>query len=170
MENRLEFMDLQKTAALEELRGCNEWTAPFGLSLSDAQMKMLAENRFRALQNTGRVEFGEGILKKLIYAFCDSPFLTQETYEETISELQEIFYYFKNESMERIPDEELIGYMKQVFDGCAQGSIDYLEGTSLEELCRSVREDGSLSGGAGGNGGDDGDDGDVEDDEAGDLL
>ncbi len=139
-ENRLELVGLQKTCALEELHSCNEMTAPFGLSLSDTQMTALVENRFEALQNTGRVEFGEGILKKLIYAFCDSPFLTQENYEETISDLQDIFYYFKNESLERVSDDELIGYIKKVFDGRAQGSVEYLEGTSLEELCRSARE------------------------------
>ena len=135
----MEFMDLQKTAALEELRGCNEWTAPFGLSLSDAQMKMLAENRFRALQNTGRVEFGEGILKKLIYAFCDSPFLTQETYEETISELQEIFYYFKNETEDKISDDELISFMKERFDNRCEGSVDLLQSRELEAFARGVR-------------------------------
>ncbi|MPN09227.1 hypothetical protein SDC9_156516 [bioreactor metagenome] len=41
--------------------------------------------------------------------------------------------------MERISDDELIEFMKQVFDGKAQGSLEYLSGTSLEELCRNTR-------------------------------
>ena len=36
-------------------------------------------------------------------------------------------------------DDELIEAMRDVFNGVAQGSLDYLAGTSLEELCRDAR-------------------------------
>jgi hypothetical protein len=125
--------------AAQELRECNLFTGRYGLSLSEAQIERLVVRRFGALRDTGRVEFGEGILKKLIYAFCDSPYLFQENYEDTLLELQDSFYYFKGEADERLSDDELIGFMKQVFDGPAQGSLEYLSGTSLEELCRDAR-------------------------------
>ena len=54
--------------------------------------------------------------------------------------MQDAFYYFKNESDDRISDDELIEYMKDTFDGKAQGSIEYLTGTSLEELCHPARD------------------------------
>lgn len=141
MENpfALEPVKMQMLLAAQELRDCNEISEKFGLSLSESQIKELVERRFEALRDTGRIEFGEGILKKLIYAFCDSPYLTQETYEDSILQLQDDFYYFKNESMDRISDDELIEFMKSVFDGRAQGSLDYLSGTSLEDLCRYAR-------------------------------
>jgi hypothetical protein len=41
--------------------------------------------------------------------------------------------------MDRIPDDELIGFMKDRFDGVCQGSLEYLSGTTLEELCRNTR-------------------------------
>lgn len=123
----------------ERLRVCNELTAQYGLTLSGGQIRELAERRFAALQDTGRVEFGEGILEKLIRAFCDSPYISQGEYMETLLALQDAFYYFKNESLERLSDDELIDYMKQVFDGRAQGSLEYLFGTSLEDLCREAR-------------------------------
>ena len=132
-------IQMQMANTLKELETCNHMSEHFGLILSTDQMLRLAKNRFRALENTGRVEFGEGILKKLIYQFCDSPYLIQNNYEDTLSELQEIFYYFKNESMERLSDDELIHAMKTIFDGKAQGSIEYLSGTSLENLCRIIR-------------------------------
>ena len=47
----------------------------------------LINKRFEALKNTGRIEFDEGILKKLIEAFCDSPYIMQNNYEETLEEL-----------------------------------------------------------------------------------
>lgn len=136
----LEPIRMQMLAAADELRECNALTARFGLSLSEKQIQGIVESRFGALRDTGRIEFGEGILKKLVYAFCDSPYLTQENYEETILELQDSFYYFKNESIDRLSDDELIEFMKTVFDGRAQGSLAYLSGTSLEELCRYARE------------------------------
>jgi len=147
----LKPVDAQTLVAVYELRECNELTARFGLTLSETQIQSLVEHRFDALRETGRIEFGEGILKKLIYAFCDSPYLAQENYEETIIELQDSFYYFKNESMDRFSDDELIDFMSTVFNGRAQGSLDYLSGTSLEELCRYARQgwDADLDAGSG---------------------
>ena len=136
----LKTFDLQMLIAVNELRECNELVAQFGLTLSETQIQSLVERRFDALRDTGRIEFGEGVLKKLIFSFCDSPYLTQENFEETIVELQDSFYYFKNESMDRLSDDELIDFMSIVFNGRAQGSLEYLSGTSLEELCRYARQ------------------------------
>ncbi len=133
------LMALQKAGMAVELSECNEFTIEYGLQLSDTQIKAIVEKRFEALKNTGRVEFGRGVIKKLIAEFCDSPYITQENYEETISELQDSFYYFKNECMESLSDDELIACMKRYFDGVCQGSLEYLAGTSLEELCRGLR-------------------------------
>jgi hypothetical protein len=135
----LSAVKMQMLSSAQELRDCNEFTVRYGLCLNEEQIRSLVERRFGALRDTGRIEFGEGILKKLILAFCDSPFLTQENYEDTILELQDWFYYFKNESEERISDDELIEFMKNIFNGKAQGSLEYLSGTSLEDLCRNTR-------------------------------
>ena len=139
-EFALNPIDMQMLVAVNELRECNEFTMRYGLVLSETQIQSLVERRMNALRDTGRIEFGEGILKKLITTFCDSPYLTPENFEETIIELQDSFYFFKNESMDRVSDDVLIVFMKTVFDGRAQGSLDYLSGTSLEALCRYARE------------------------------
>jgi hypothetical protein len=141
MENKfaLSLINMQKMQAVTELEECNEYTAQYGLALSVQEIQSLVERRFNALKDTGRMEFGHGILKKIITVFCDSPYITQGEYEDTIVELQDSFYHFKNESMDRITDEQLIQFMKMTFDGAAQGSMDYLNGTSLEELCRITR-------------------------------
>ncbi len=133
--NAMSLVKLQKLQAVGELRDCNSLSARYGLSLSDAQILSLVEKRFTALKETGRVEFGEGILKKLVYAFCDSPYIMREEWEETLGELQDCFYYFKTESNESLTDDELISYMKSCFNEECQGSVDYLYGTSLEALC-----------------------------------
>jgi hypothetical protein len=132
-------LNLQKIATTEELKACNEITVKFGLFLSDEKIHNLVEKRFDALKDTGRIEFGEGILKALIFEFCDSPYIDPDNYEEIIFELLDSFYYFKNESMDMISDDELMHYMKNHFDGDCEGSIDYLNGTALESLCRYAK-------------------------------
>ena len=135
----LTILNIKKKQLIMNIKKCNELTIKFGVSLSDEALERLINKRFEVLKNTGRIEFDEGILKKLIEAFCDSPYIMQNNYEETLEELQDIFYFFKGEAMEQISDDELIEFMKRDFDGKCQGSIEYLSGTSLEELCRGTR-------------------------------
>lgn len=128
-------------SAKQEVRACNAMSEKFGLSLNEDEIRELVECRADALKKTGRIEFAGGILPKLIYAFCDSPYIQQENYECTLAELQEAFYYFKSESLEQFADDELIEFMVKVFKGRAQGCGEYLIGTSLEELCRYARSE-----------------------------
>ena len=136
MDNSFEMLKLQRQASLQEILDCNNFSSQFGLALKETEIQELAECRKKALKDTSRVEFGGGIMPKLIYAFCDSSFLDQTTYAETLAELQEAFYYFKGEAQEQFSDDELIDFMAAVFNGRAQGSAEYLIGTSLEALCR----------------------------------
>lgn len=79
-------------------------------------------------------------MKKLLFELCDSPYLEQEQLAETLAALQEIFYLYKNESLEELTDEELLSYMKEKFDGECRGDLEYLSGTVLEEFARTVRK------------------------------
>ena len=135
----LTIQNMKKKQLAMEIKKCNEITMKYGVTLSDTQIENLINKRFESLKNTGRIEFGDGILKELIEAFCDSPYIIQEDYEETLEELQDIFYFFKGEAMDQIADDELIEFMKEYFNGECQGSIEYLSGTNLEELCRNTR-------------------------------
>ena len=67
--------------------------------------------------------------------------MEKENYESTLAELQEAFYYFKGEALELFTDDELIEFMVKVSNGRAQGSAEYLIGTSLDSLCRYARSD-----------------------------
>lgn len=135
----LALQQTNRLRAAEELRQTNAVTGQFGLSLSEGQITAIVEKRFEALEATGRIEFGRGIMKMLIEAFCDSPYIYQDNYEETILELLDAFYYFKNESEDRIPDDELIAIMRHHYDAICQGSMEYMTGTTLEDLCRNTR-------------------------------
>ena len=137
--NELQIRQMQLSAAKEEIRCCDELNRFYGLKLTEADITELVELRGQALRSTGRVEFGGGILPKLIRAFCKSPYIDPYTYAATLGELQDAFYYFKNESEDRFSDDELIEFMANVFNGQAHGSAEVLTTISLEELCRWAR-------------------------------
>ena len=135
--DRLEVMS-QKNQ-IQKVMQTNQYTERFGLVLSEEEANLLVQERSSSLRQEQRVEFGEGILPKLIFQFCDSPYLSQDNYVESIVRLQEIFYLYKNESLDDLSDDELLDYMKEKFDGVCQGDFEYLEGTVLEEFARNVR-------------------------------
>ncbi len=123
----------------DKILKCNDFTAKYGLTLTEKQAMNLVETRFRSLKENGRIEFGTGIIDKIIKEFCDSPFLNQSNYEETLQELIKIFYYYKNETLGRLSDDELIKYMKKAFDGPSQGSLELLSDTELDRMARNIR-------------------------------
>lgn len=131
--------NMQNKLTVSEIIKCNEFTARFGLALSQSEAHKLVETRTEALSRNGRIEFGAGIIDKLIKEFCDSPFLYQGNYAETLNDLIETFYYFKNESLDGISDDELISLMKKYFDQKCLGSVELLQNRELEALARNIR-------------------------------
>lgn len=128
---------IQKQAVNEILK-CNDLTMNFGLALTNEQAKELVETRAYSLSANGRIEFGGGIIDKIIKEFCDSPHLSMHNYAETLHELIEMFYYYKNETLDLISDDDLIKYMKQAFDGVCQGSLELLSGRELYRLAQNI--------------------------------
>ena len=127
---------------VQKVMDMNQKTERFGLSLTQEDAKLLVERKMECLKEQQRVEFGETILSKLSDTFCDSPYISQSDYVDTISGLQEIFYLYKNESLDVLTDDELLEFMKEAFDGKCQGALEYLEETVLEEFARNIRIEG----------------------------
>jgi hypothetical protein len=132
---------LQTARALRELESCNHEIARYGLSLSSEDIQALVIGRIESLQQTERVEFGSGVTKRLVLEFAGSPYLSQADFADRILELQDLFYEFKNESLEQVPDDELIGTMRSLFDEVAKGDIDYLAEALFDGLARHIREE-----------------------------
>ena len=123
----------------DEIIECNEKTKEYGLKLSEMDVKELIKTRKYALYRSGRIEFNGEIIDKIIMKFCDSPYISQYNYGDTINELVEIFYNYKNETMDEIGDEELINIMKEYFDNYCQGSVELLEGKVLYKIAQNIR-------------------------------
>ena len=130
---------LQQQSQLGKVMETNQKTAPYGLFLSEQDAELLIEEHHHALQEQKRVEFGGGITPKIIYEFCDSDFIDQNNYVDTIIKLQEIFYLYKNEMLDEITDDELLHFMKEQFEEICFGDLDYLEGTCLNNFSQAIR-------------------------------
>ncbi|WML37802.1 DUF6323 family protein [Clostridium sp. OS1-26] len=122
-----------------EIQQINEKTLEYGLKLLEKDIKALIETRDEALSSNGRVEFGGGIITKIISSFCDSPYILQNNYSETINDLIETFYYYKNETMEEISDDKLIELMKKYFDNRCQGDLELLRYKYLDKIAHNMK-------------------------------
>ena len=132
--------ELQIARAIGELESCNPTLERYDLSLSSQDIQTLVAGRIEALHQTERVEFGGGVTKELVLAFAGSPHVSQARFAGQILELQELFYEFRNESLEQVPDDELIGKMRSLFDDVAKGDTDYLAEALFDGLGRHIRE------------------------------
>ncbi len=130
---------LQQQNQLEKVMRTNQKTERFHLSLTEQDAKVILEERKNSLSEQKRIEFGEGIATKIIYEFCDSDYIDQSNYVETIVRLQEIFYQYKNEMQDEITDDELLHLMKEQFETICFGDLDYLESTCLANFAQAIR-------------------------------
>ena len=137
--NRDWMVLLEKQAGLDEVLETNRAAEQYGLVLTREEAELILAERTRALREQKRVEFGEGIVPKIIYEFCDSDFIDQNNYVETLIRLQEIFYLYKNEMQDEISDDELLHFMKEQFEQTCFGDLDYLEGTCLNIFSQAIR-------------------------------
>lgn len=134
-----DWMMLLQQNQLAKVMKTNEETERFGLALTEQDARLILKERNNVLAEQRRVEFGEGIAAKIIYEFCDSDYIDQNHYVDTIICLQEIFYLYKNEMQDEITDNELLHLMKEQFEQLCFGDLDYLEGTCLAQFSQAVR-------------------------------
>lgn len=130
---------IQQQNQMAKVIETNHITEQYGLSLDKEDAELILAEHGRALRESRRVEFGEGIMPKIIYEFCDSDFIDQNNYVATLIRLQEIFYLYKNEMQDEISDDELLHFMREQFDQTCYGDLEYLEGTCLSVFAQAIR-------------------------------
>ena len=133
------WLTLLQQNQLEKVMETNLTTKRYGLVLSEQDAQLILKERSNALKEQKRVEFGTGIAARIIYEFCDSDYIDQNNYVDTIVRLQEIFYLYKNEMQDEITDDELLHLMKEQFETLCFGDLDYLEGTCLDLFAQAIR-------------------------------
>ena len=105
-----------------------EWFELMTLEASRQELKRVLECNQKTLK------YGLSLTE-----FCDSQFIQSGDYADTLARLQEIFYLYKNESMDELTDGELLEIMKENFEQICYGDLEYLETTCLERFAAAVR-------------------------------
>lgn len=139
MDQKNWMEEMAKQALTAQVLETNQYTQKYGLVLGKEDAAFLAEVRADVLREEKRVEFGQSILSKIIYAFCDSSYIYQDNYCESMVRLQEIFFQYKNEMLDEITDDELLEFMREQFENVCRGDFDYLEGTCLDLFAQAIR-------------------------------
>lgn len=126
-------------ACTNELLQLNEETKNYGLELTLEDVKQVINTRNKVLKSYGRVELSFDVTKRLIETFSTSAFVNEKNYVNILNDLQESFYYMKNETEDKLSDEKIIKFMKEKFENYCEGSIDLLN-SCLEEYSRNFRK------------------------------
>lgn len=108
-----------------------------GLVLTGSQCMELIECHREMLREYGRIEFNQGILPDLIQTFIDSPYLEEDTLLDLLEQLQELFFFAKNQCHDHIDDQVLLDWMRDCFDHEAAGSVELV----YAQLMQSLEED-----------------------------
>lgn len=133
------YLSSKAKSSPEVLMDLNSYTGKYGVILSEEDALFLLEARNKYISSQERMEFDAGILPKLIFTFCDSPYICQDNYIDTLERLQEIFYLYKKDGSGEYSDDERIEQMALYFNGICEGSLDRLEDTCLESFSRDIR-------------------------------
>lgn len=126
MSKMFELSNLNVNSEKNKLIKCNTFLNEYGLSLSSEDISSIIERRSLALKNNKRIELDGGIIDKVIREFFDSPYISNDNFVETINEIIELFYYYKNETNDLISDDDLLKLMRKHYDDFAKGDLDYL--------------------------------------------
>lgn len=126
---------LHSRESAADILSLNQLTAAQGLLLTPMMASSLIKARDKALIAAGRLEMYGGVMKKLILAFCDSPFFDLSLAEETFCELIETFYLLKSETFDMLSDDALVHAMRELFDTC-HGCIQTLKDAAFDQLIR----------------------------------
>ncbi|WP_066187281.1 DUF6323 family protein [Gracilibacillus timonensis] len=125
---------------VKELVHLNETTKERGLELSTNEVKTLLTARNKVLHDHARIELSTDVLKELISVFSASPYIDQAHYVATLNELQEIFYYLKNETEDKMADKMLIQQMSDYYNTDCAGSLELLR-SKTERFAEDFRMD-----------------------------
>jgi hypothetical protein len=143
----LNWMDiyLSKGVALDEpsvteILDTNQNSTAFGLRLKPEDAVLLIKERNRAIRNTGRVETGLGVLTRIINVFCRSAYINSNDYVQTLGDLVQIFYLFKNETEDYVDDDELVIVMSEYYNHSCKGSLELLKYKELPQYAARVKE------------------------------
>lgn len=127
MESLFSLLAPSQDEESTRLAAIQDIAARHGLSVTPEEALSLVCTHRLALLGAGRVEIGGAVLPKLADSFAASPYAPPHGFAALLEELCGWFYHFKNAAPEPIADDDLIAWMRHVFDHRCMGQPDLLE-------------------------------------------
>ena len=130
--------EIEKRYVAKEIMLLGDKTAEYGIVLSEKDCTDIAECRFESLKENERIEVGLGAVQRIIEEFCDSGYVSQINFRETVEGLLECFYMIKSETFDKVSDDEVLEFLR---DGkISAGHARAILGLKDEEKMLSVAE------------------------------
>ncbi len=137
------LVSAQNQYVSKELLTLNDTIRENGIVLSSADCKGIAQFRSEALAENERVEVGLGAVKRIIEEFSDSGYVNQQNFRLVVEGLLECFYTIKTETNDLVSDDEVIEFLKYLFEEDAGGDINKLyESTAFDAFISANRSPG----------------------------
>ena len=121
----------------QELLELNQNSSAYGLTLNKEDIKEIINSRNNTLKSYGRIELDINVTKSIIENLYKSQYTDRDDYVELINDLEEVFYYLKNETLDQISDIEIIEIIDEIYNNCS-GRIDIVQ-EKCEEFAKSYR-------------------------------
>ncbi|WP_434798789.1 DUF6323 family protein [Terrisporobacter vanillatitrophus] len=115
--------------AKNEILKINEESSAYGLILTPEDVEEIIKSRGHSLKTYGRIDLNMDVTKKLINKIYTSQYTDKDDYVEIINDLQDIFYYLKNETLDEISDYEIIDIIVEFYEKTS-GRMDNIQNLS----------------------------------------
>ena len=127
---------LTPVSSLDFLDEINQELVSQGLAqLTQAEQDMLASSRLDALEETQRVEFGDGPALVFAEALASSPLISREDLADVVAALETAFYQVKDDTLDACPDTEAAEGLLAALDEC-DGDVERACSLATERLRR----------------------------------
>lgn len=129
--------EIEKRYVAKELMLLGDKTAEYGITLSEKDCVDIAECRYESLKENERIEVGLGATQRIIEEFCDSGYVSQSNFRETVEGLLECFYMIKTETEDKVSDDEVLEFLKYLFEYEAGGDVSKIyDSVALDAFIR----------------------------------
>ena len=118
--------DVHNRYVANELLALNKQTQKAGIVLSQKDCAEIAECRSELLYENERIEVGAGAVKRIIEEFCDSGYVDQRTFKDTVQGLLDCFYAIKTETEDRADDDTVLEFLKYMFETEVGGDVAHI--------------------------------------------
>lgn len=120
------LQDKSMNIAKNEILKINEESSVYGLILTSENVEEIIKSRGYSLKTYGRIDLNMDSTKKIINKIYISQYTDKDDYVEIINDLQDIFYYLKNETLDKISDNEIIDIIGEFYEETS-GRIDNVQ-------------------------------------------